>query len=313
MRSCASRFISDPRRIAMLAAAILVAGCQMSQPPPIAAAPPSVAPREGIPSSVKLAVLDIVDERPAWQRGRAAINEPPSSASDSGRLYWYFGGAALAAEPAAEEVGPNARITGDGAFSWYPFPYVGSMPPMSRAAALGIADYLALVIQRRRLVEEVLRAPDLDAAQSMGAGLLLVCTLKDFASVFHERAEEYWRASDDVRRFEFRTKVGLDVRLLQASGRVLLEKSLTFERDSDDLSVEDYLHLFRENRIRPALALDQNDMPQATSEDMVRHVEQGLQQIATLLLGEIEGLRRPGSSPGAAAPARPTDPEGPSR
>jgi hypothetical protein len=263
----------------------------MSQPEPMLTPPLLVPRQENAPSATTLAVVDFEDLRPDYQRGAHAVNEPPTTAGRGARLYWYFAGAPLQDDPPADAVGEHARITGDAAFAWISYPNVGQ-PARTAPPALGIADYFAAVLLQRGLVERVVRVSSVEEASAVAADLVLSAKLHDFVSVFQQRPAERWRPKDDDQRFELITRVRLEVRLVQGS-RTLFEETMAHDGDPENLSVHDHLHLWRETEFRPVLALDQEEMPEATFEDMVRHAQQALEAIARTTLDLIEGLRRP--------------------
>src|SRR4030095_5680542 len=136
-------------RISTLALAFvgLAAGCTSAPPPPLPYALPPwrAVARAETATPDTIAVLDFVDARPDFEQSKGEINEVPIGgiwlAYDR---FWSFHAddATLERDPA---LAPDlrARVTGEAAFAWYPFPNPGIGKPYVEPLSAGLADYLA--------------------------------------------------------------------------------------------------------------------------------------------------------------------------
>jgi hypothetical protein len=283
-------------RALILGTACLV-GCESFNPQAVVTPAPTPIPRLKPSLAFPIAVVDFTDNRPGLERGPEAFQEPILRAEIEERPFW-----ALAGEESRSPIHSEAdsklkaRYTGDGAFSWFPYPYLGSQLPASRPAADGLSDYFALLLDRRGLVQRVFRARSQEDAFKQGAVLVLHGSLDHFAGVFLERELTAETPSDDLRRFDYSTRIDLTLQLVRRGGGVVWRSRLLHEPPLDDPHLYDQMELLRDSRILPLSQLAQQRMPEAAYDDVVRHMQRALRRLALDALEQLEATQRKADS-----------------
>src|SRR5688572_1104451 len=194
--------VRSARRFAVLLAG-LAAGCIYPPPLPLAMAPADAVVLAEPKSDKTLAVLDFADERPEFERSKLEIDEKaiggPWFAND--RFFsFHADDGTLPADPAPPG-DLRGRVTGEGAFAWYPFPNHGIGKPLVRPVAQGLADYLALSIEERGLFAKVVRAKDEAEAAAVGADVVLRGRIDRFATLLAEAHDPFVPRPDDWVQF----------------------------------------------------------------------------------------------------------------
>ena len=271
-------------RILLAAAAAAGGGC-VSSPLPITMAPVRAQEREAPASDALLAVLDFIDARPDFERSTLPIDEYDIAGFDR---FWSFHAddASLPADPAAPPE-RRARVTGDGAFSWYPFPNHGWGKPLPAPLSIALADYIALHLEQRRAFTTIVRVRDAEMARQVGAKLLLTGRIDRFGAQFTERADPLVARPDDWA--EFRLVAGADytVQLVPATGgEPLLSRRC---RARDDFGRQhDALERYRGSQREPLWQIDSADLPGDAESDMVDRARRALEAATVPLIAAIE-------------------------
>lgn len=272
------------RLLLAVAAASGAGGC-VSSPLPITMAPVRAQERAEPASAAILAVLDFIDARPDFERSEQPIDEYDIAAYDR---FWSFHAddATLESDPAAAPE-RRARVTGDGAFSWFPFPNHGWGKPLPAPLSTALADYVALHLEQRRAFTKIFRVRDAAMAHEVGATLLLTGRIDRFGAQLTELGDPFVVRPDDW--IEYRLVAGADysVELVPATGgEPLLARRC---RARDDLGRQmDALEPFRGSHAQPHHQLDAADFPGNAESDMVDHARRALEAATVPLIAAIE-------------------------
>ena len=284
----------------------LLTACRGSLPAPLPMPPPQPVARAGDPLPLLLGIVTLEEQRPETERGTSTLHELRGRGNFHNPYFWYFRGQKLQAPEGTLALERNPRVTGDGAFLWYPFPRSGSLSPANRPATEGISDFLALVAEWQGIASRVARFPSQQAALQAGADLVLEGTLEHFAAVFLHRPWDTNRPADDTRLHDLFSLVQLNLRLSDAAGSTVWEERLVHDGSPHEEHLFDTLEWMRDSQIRELLVLDQADMPGYTYTDMVRILLRHLSRFALSATNSIE-VALGGVDP--PAPAPPEDPE----
>lgn len=274
-----------------------LAACVLSlpQPPvlPLSMAPVRAVPLEEPASGETLAVIDIVDARPDFERSLAELDERFIGgrwlARDRFATFHPIGGH-LAADPASPP-DRRARVLGAAAFSWYPYPNHGIGKPVASAFEPALADYLALQFEQRGLFARVVRAPDVDAARAAGATLVLTATVSRFGAMLVEATDPFvvrpdhpveWRVLGVA---EFRVEIAR-----AADGATLLARDC-LGRDEED-HVLDRLAGFKGTQVRPYARADAEGFSERARHDLAVHARRALERATAPLVAAVEGAIR---------------------
>jgi len=291
------------RIVLAAAAAIGGAGC-VASPLPITMAPVRAQERETPASDAVLAVIDFVDARPDFERSVEAIDE----CGVGGRYFafdrfWSFHSddASLEADP-AEPPERRARVTGEGAFSWYPFPNHGWGKPLPAPLSTALADYVALHLEQRRAFTRIYRVRDAEMAREVGATLLLTGRIDRFGAQLSERADPFVVRPDDW--VEYRLLAGADyaVELVPITGGEPLLARRCRARDDSGRQM-DALENYRGNQAQPHWQIDSADFPGDAERDMVDHARRALEAATVPLIRAIEEAVAEKAPDPAAPPA----------
>jgi len=275
-------------RIVLAVTVACGAGC-VSSPLPITMAPVRAQEREAPASSAVLAILDFVDARPDFERSERAIDEfGIGGRSFAFDRFWSFHSddASLETDPAALPE-RRARVTGDGAFSWYPFPNHGWGKPLPAPLSTALADYVALHLEQRRAFTTIYRVRDAEMAREVGATLLLTGRIDRFGAQLTERGDPFVVRPDDWA--EFRLVAGADyaVELVPITGGEPLLARRCRARDDDGRQM-DALERMRGSQVQPHWQLDAADFPGDAERDMVEHVRRALEAATVPMIAAIE-------------------------
>jgi hypothetical protein len=242
----------------LLAIAAAMAGVRcVASSLPVTMAPVRAQERETPASSAILAVLDFVDARPDFERSERAIDEfGIGGRSFAFDRFWSFHSedASLEADPAAVPE-RRARVTGDGAFSWYPFPNHGWGKPLPARLSTALADYVALHLEQRRAFTTIFRVRDAEMAREVGATLLLTGRIDRFGAQLTERADPFVVRPDDW--VEYRLVAGADyaIELVPITGGEPLLSRRCRARDDQGRQM-DALEHYRGSQVQPYWQLD---------------------------------------------------------
>lgn len=273
-------------------------GCIHRPPIPWPMTPPHVVALERPRSPEILAVLDFVDARPDFERSPRAIDERSVGArwlADDRFFTFHVDDATLARDPApAPDL--RARVTGDAAFAWFPFPHHGVGRPSVGPLGRTFADYLALQIEQRGLFAKVIRAPDGATALAAGATLQLAGRVDRFGAMFAEARDPYVVRPDDWIEYRLLAVAQLHAELSRADDEAPLLRHDCLGRD-DDLHLGDRLEGFRGSQVHPLYQLDSEDLPRLAIEDLVSHARRALERATAPLLAEIERVIVPAMPP----------------
>ncbi|MSR46341.1 MAG: hypothetical protein EXS13_04650 [Planctomycetes bacterium] len=274
----------------LLAAALGAASCVHS-PLPTTMAPVSARARAEPASAATVAVLDFDDARLSFERTERAIDER----SIGGGLvwqdrFWSFHSAdgTLFSDPAsAPEL--RARITGDGAFAWYPFPNHGWGTPLPATLDIALADYVALHLEQRRVFAKVIRCADATTAVAAGATLLLSGRIDHFGAIFVERRDPLVPRPDDWAEFRLLAGADYTVRLTANDGA-----GNAYERRCrarEDLGrLQDPLEHHRGRQREPHWQLDADGFPAMAESDMTGHARLALEAATVPLIADLETM-----------------------
>jgi hypothetical protein len=276
-----------PIGLAAIAAAAFPACVQAPRPTPMA--PHRQVARAAPRDPAVLALLDFADLRPIAERGRARIEELPTGGEWFARdRFWSFhdDAATLEQDPG---VAPecHGRITGDGAFAWYPFPNHGVGAPRVAPLTIALPDYLALLIEQRGLFNRVVRCRDESAAAELGASLVLHGRIDHFASLLTARPDPFAVRPDD--RAEFRLVAGADfsVEIRESGATEALFERRCRARD-DQGRLQQQLEHYRGSQASPWWRLDAGDFPAMAQHDLGDRARRALTEAAGFLLAELE-------------------------
>lgn len=302
----------DGGRIAAVALALAAAGgaagCTAT------ALPVTMAPARAreLPQPLRaeiLAVLDFEDARPAFERSREAIDELPAGGrSFALDRFWSFHSddAGLAEDPAAPP-DLRGRVTGDGAWLWYPFPNHGWGRPLPAPLAQGLADYVALHLEQRRIFAQVIRARTPEEAARHGATLLLAGRVDRFGAMLAELRDPFVARPDDWQEFRMLAAADYSVALAPGDGSpALLERRCAVREDQSRLT--DSLDRFRGSQRQPLWQLDAEDFPAMAEHDLAQRLRRALAAATIDLVAAVEESLGAGPSElRAEAPAEPPE------
>jgi hypothetical protein len=277
----------------LLALPALGGGCAHA-PLPLPMAPvPAVALKEPL-SGGTLAVLDFVDARPEFERGPHEIDEFDVGgrwiARDS---FWYLHTAAgeLPADPAPPP-DVRARVTGEAAFAWYPFPNHGLGRPLLNRLELALPDYLALHLEQRRVFFRVVRVRDAAAAREVGATFTLGGRIDRFGALFAEVEDPYVVRADEPLEYRLLAAVRFQATLArEGDASPLLERDCLGRDEEADL--RDHLPDLNATPSRSLRRLDAEDVGWQAREDMATHARRALERATAPLIAAVETALAP--------------------
>jgi len=264
------------------------ASCSFTPRAPVLTSPPAVPPRSAMVQAGLLAVVDWTDQRPDYERGDGAVSGIRSRESEPRRFYWHFDPDGPSFRPESEFAGHHVKITGDGAFAWYSFPFTGTLGAEKQSLAEGLTDYVGLALAQRGAVSEVVRVDDRAQARTLQADWVLLGEIRHFACLFRERPVDPDRASDDHQKFQLASRVELHLSLEDAAGAVLFEETFSHSADPEDLHLFDDLDLRRDSMVLPITLVDAADTPQYAFSDMVAHLQRELARQTLAVTAALE-------------------------
>ncbi|MEW6741522.1 MAG: hypothetical protein AB1486_02090 [Planctomycetota bacterium] len=221
-----------------LALGWLAAGCQGLEPRLME--PPLVDALDAPLLEGTLGVRTLAEGRPGEELGQRMINhfmswEPVTPES----RYWQFHEGMwgnLSARSGRALTGVRARYTGVGSFEWRPFPWVGTVVAENRRSNEGVTDYLAALLDRRRVAERVVRLGSRDSLE--GVDYVLEGRLEHFVGILAEAepmADLHLHPGTDV-LLAGQTSMTLSL-LATASGEVMWSGS--FEGKDDLVTIDE--------------------------------------------------------------------------
>lgn len=276
-------------------ALLLSCGCVQS-PLPLPMAPVRARERSEPASAAILAVLDFADLRPEFERSEEAIDER----FIGGRYFaldrfWTFhsSDAELDDDP-AEAPDLRARVTGTGAFRWYPFPNHGWGKPLPAPLETALPDYLALHLEQRRVFARVVRVSDARVAAAVGATLLLSGRIDRFGAQLAELRDPFVVRPDDWAEFRVLAAADYTVTLAPLDGSAPLLERRCRARD-DQSRLLDELERYRGRQAHPYWQLDAEHFPGIAEEDLVARARRALEGATVPLIAAIEASVAPPS------------------
>lgn len=285
-------------RRALLASACVAAGCASEPPLPVDLPPAHSVTLPAALSTETIAVLDFEDARPEFERSPAVIDER----FIGGRFlandrFWGFHalGGDLPEDPALPP-DVRARVTGTGAFSWYPFPNQGIGRPLPAPVALGLSDYVALHLEQRGIFGRVVRARDAEQARAAKATLLLSGRIVRFGAMFTEVKDPFLVRSDDPRDLRIVGAADYEIELRKADDGTLVLARECLGRDEDSHLFDELAH-FRGSGTVERYTLSQAKMRDMAAADLASHSRRSLERATVPLIAAVEARMR--ESPGA--------------
>ncbi len=277
---------------------LLTAACMQPSALPLPMAPVRAIALAKPVSERRLAILDFADQRPPFEQSEQAIDEQPIGGRHFARdrfFSFHSDDATLPADPAAPP-DLRARVTGTGAFAWYPFPNHGWGKPVTAPLAKALPDYLALALEQRGLFARVIRAPTIEAATSAGADLVLYGQIARFGAQLAELRDPFVVRSDDWT--ELRLLAGVDYSITLAppdGGPPLLVRQCAAREDAGRHL--DALERQRGNQQRPLWQLDAAHFPGYAEADLVGRTRRALESASVPLIAAIEAAVTPPQPP----------------
>lgn len=284
-------------------ALLLLPACVTADLPPISIIPPDTGVLSLPVAEGTLAVLDFADLRPPEESTDLPLSDTFLTRFHTPGYYWSFQGEDVSnLEPVTNSAGDIVfrRVTGDRAFLWFPFPYTGIGPAGTRETALGLADYFANALQRRGLVDRVIRVKSPEEAARHQARWLLVGEVLHFVCFFDEIPAREWfevEHPDDIRLHRFSPIVALELQLQSTQdGSNLWSKSLAAPEIEQDHPY-DQLYPYLGTKFRDTARLDPADLPGQAFQDMQSHLVRNLHGLTALCLEDIEATLGQSASP----------------
>ncbi len=276
-----------------LVALLLAGGCVQS-PLPLPMAPVRARERTAPASAEILAILDFDDQRPEFERSEEAVDER----FIGGRYFaldrfWSFhsSDAELEEDP-AEAPDLRARVTGTGAFRWYPFPNHGWGKPLPAPLATALPDYLALHLEQRRVFAKVVRVSDARVAGAVGATLLLRGRIDRFGAQLAELRDPFVVRPDDWTEFRVLAAADYTVALTSLDGLNPFLERRCHARD-DQSRLLDELEHYRGRQAQPYWQLDAEHFPGFADRDLVDRARRALEGATVPLIAAIEATVTP--------------------
>ena len=274
--------------LALLLAAPLPCGCVQS-PLPLPMAPVRARERQEPASAGVVAILDFADRRPDFEKSEEASDER----FIGGRYFaqdrfWSFHSAdAELPEDPAQAPDLRARVTGTGAFRWYPFPNHGWGKPLPAPLETALPDYLALHLEQRRVFARVVRVSDARVAAAVGATLLLTGHIDRFGAQLAERRDPFVVRPDDWTEWSVQAGADYTVTLTPIEGGAPLLERRCLER-ADQARLLDDLEHYRGRHAAPYWQLDAEHFPGFAERDLVERARRALEGATVPLIAAIE-------------------------
>ncbi len=270
----------------------IVAACSSPPPEPRAMTPVFPVALETPVTLDTIAVLDFEDRRPEWQSSPETIAESfDDSRVAPDNRFWNFRASAEVNSTGIDQ--PFLRVTGNGAFRWYPFPYSGTGGARGAPPSRGVADFVALSLERRGLSSRVVRAANLEEARRQGATFVLRGVLQEFVGLFSEVHDPQVPRPDDWRDSRVWSRVGVDLSLLQLPGEnVAWSRAFPVVEGETPPYLFDELSRFRGTGFYKALHLDQESQPEMAFSDLVTHLQIHLEAVTVATLNDLEDSLR---------------------
>jgi len=291
--------LARPSSLSVLVLVGAAAACCATRPLPLPMAPARRVALDAALSPDTLAVVDFVDARPEFEQSALEIDE-----RDVG-WHWlqedrFFefrpSRGTLAADPLpAPDL--RARVTGEAAFAWYPFPNHGIGRPRVRPLHEALPDYVALSIEQRGLFARVIRAKDAGAARGAGATLVLTGVIERFGATLAPTPDPYVVRPDDPVDFRLlaAARVQVVVARLDDEKPLLVRQCVGFDEEPH---LFDRLPPFSAAPPRSLRRLDASGFPAYAAEDLAVHARRALERATAPLIAALESvLAPPAASP----------------